>query len=59
MLSLTVPLTPRTRSISARIGRLMILTTLLMAAAPALAAPPGDLLAIRARHLMTGSGETL
>lgn len=37
----------------------MMLTTLLMAAAPVFGSPTGDLLAIRARHLMTGTGETL
>jgi len=37
----------------------MMLTMLLMVAAPSVAAHPGDLLAIRARYLMTGSGETL
>ena len=37
----------------------MMLSTLLLAAAPAVSAPAGDLLAIRARHLATGTGETL
>lgn len=56
---LAIPLKPRTRQRYARFGKTMILTTLLLVAAPALGSTTGDLLAIRARHLMTGTGETL
>jgi len=55
----TAPDHPNPVPVAARTRATMMLSTLLLAAAPAVSAPAGDLLAIRARHLATGTGETL
>lgn len=53
------PLHQKNSARDARTRATMMLSSLILAAAPAVSAPAGDLLAIRARHLATGTGETL